>query len=1156
MKTLFKHRKPSSAAAILLVGVLALPAQAQSPLAVAQTPLFVGGVDPNVLFILDDSGSMNFFFMPDSIGRYTLTTPSNSNSNCQSEANMPRMLTSAYFNKMYFDPTVSYLPPLDANGNPLPEASFTGAWENGFNRSGATTDLSTRYRARWSDQAYATAGTKCTVLDSTNKAAYYHTFNAGNVGCSINNATTPPTPNNNCFTRVTVGADEQQNFANWYSYYRNRMLTAKTGVSRAFAQATTGLNMGYGSINSSNTVVRGVLPFKDGTPATANTYRTQFFEWLFGKNASGGTPLRLALDNAGKYYEEQAAPWNSKPWDTANGNPISCRQSYTILMTDGYWNGSAAATNARNDQDGTNGTTITRPSGSSFTYAPRAPFKDAPNTNYAGTLADVAMYYWKRDLRPELTNNVPVGANSRNEAFWQHMSTFTIGLGLLGNIDSTRAFNAITATTGSPDFGYPGTWPVPAADSENNLDDLLHAAVNGRGGFFSASNPTEFANALNSTLTDIAARSAAFAKLTLSSKSISSDLLAYSATMDSGSWSGEVTAYRLDANNNTNTQIAKASTRIPAAASRQILTWRPAYTSGVNPVPAQGVTFQWDSLSPAQQTAFSNGITSAGLGSITPANVLAYVRGDRSLEKSNSGTLRNRDGVLGDIVNSDPVYARKVNYGYAGYAAVPAAARASYNTFYKSIRPMLYVGANDGMLHAFDGSTDAGTALREVFAYVPNNVIGTLPFLAKDVDFAHRYYVDGPVTLAHAYLNNSWRAILIGSTGAGGRAYFAIDVTNPDSPEVLWEFTHEQLGLTMGKAAVVLLPSGEWAAIFGNGYNSNAQGAGLFVVRLSDGQLLSYLPVTSRSSTLANGLAAPAVSDLNGDGAADFIYAGDLQGSVWKFDLSASSSTSWNVAFGGTPLFQTPITTEGTGASAITRRQPITAKVAVASRPAGGVMVYFGTGKYFETGDQSNVDPQAFYAIPDVCGQTAVGTCASGASTGRVSLNQLLQQTFTETTQTFTNSAGDSYTETVRSTSTTVDTTKIGYYMPLKAGTTNTGERVFSEPIINSTTVEFYSSIPNDDVCSFGGTSWHTVLDLYTGARPAYSVFDFNRDGSFTETANARQLEGIHKGGDSATDSSGTKGVNVNQDAESGNPNMSGFNPNRRWGRQTWREIR
>lgn len=1163
----------------LLVTVVTTQATPSS-LDIAQKPLFLGGTDPNVLYILDDSGSMGFSFLPDSIGPDVMN-----GSECKSTGNFKRMTSSSY-NQLYYDPNVTYQPPLKADGTSYPAASFTAALPDGFAASGSSmpsifnvtnnaVNLGTSYRAFWG-RGYSgmTPGEQCTYLDAAGRQAYYHVRNT-----SCANIAIPP---DSCFPTTTqvssssgpnrvrpelggiMSTDERTNFANWYSYYHHRMLTAKTGTARAFSNSSSSMNIGYMKI-SDTAIARGVRPFKDAYPASTDTFRTGFFTWLQSNYPNGGTPLRRALNIAGQYYETSAEPYNSKPWDPSHGNTVSCRQSYAILMTDGYWKDNAASTTeATNNTDSTDGGLDSLDGRTSFTFKARAPFKDGysssqfspdvnSNTSGKGTLSDVAMYYWKRDLRSGLNNNVPVATSSIDKAFWQHMTTYTIGFGVSGAIDKTRAFNSILAVSGQPDYGYPTEWPNPEYFDEKRVDDLLHAAVNGHGGYFSAKNPTEFADALNDTLSDITDRQSSATAVSVNSARLSTDSVVYQATFNSGSWSGDVTGYSIDPSTKALTQIAIASTKVPSYSGRNILTW--------NPSTGSGTSFQWANLSSTavtgQQARITAGIAAAlgSASSITGEQIVSYIRGDRSREVSNGGSLRNRTSALGDIVNSDPVYAGKDDYGYASLPSISSAARSAYPAFVTSRTPMVYVGANDGMLHAFNGSNTASAALSEVFAYVPNNVLGNLPYLAKATDFSHKYFVDGPSTVGHAYLNGAWKTILIGSTGAGGKAYFAIDVTTPTSPQVLWEYTDSGLGNTMGKAAITRLNNGSWAAIFGNGYNSSAQTASLYVVDLGAGTLIRKLDVPSRDTTLANGLATPIEVDTARDGTTDLVYAGDLQGSLWKFDLSSTTTSAWAVSFGGKPLFQTQTTTTTAGS---TQFQPVTSQPQVARHPSGGAMVYFGTGQFFETGDQSRDNMQSFYGVRDECLLQTTSGCNSISGLAKVTISELLQQTFTESTNTYTNTAtGTTYTEAIRTFSKNVNSAKKGFYVNLRPGTTNTGERVVSDPQVLDDRVIFSSIIPNEDVCGFGGDSWITELDLYSGGATSFSVFDLNRDTYFnsTDAGNARKISGLAKapvimgqgGSNTGQTLTGTSDPSIRVDP---------INLNRTLGRQTWRQIR
>jgi type IV pilus assembly protein PilY1 len=372
---------------------LVLAAAPQVAAEPAQTPLYLlGGVDPNIMFIIDDSGSMNLAFVPDTLCSLRTT----------------KRVKSAAVNTLYYDRNVTYPAPLNHDNSSLGDASFTAAWTNGYDlagRASSTVNLSTSFRPNWSGSTTGCSDSS-TYAHTTVEAAYYYVFDSTNTSCD------GTLTDDDCYDKVVVSStsgpsssDERTNFANWYSYYRTRLLTTKAGASRAFAPQGTSIRVGYGRINdgtatsidsvSVTTIVRGVRPF-------SSTDRQDFFTWLFGLGTQTYTPLRRALDDAGKYFSSGGTdgPWSSTP-GTTGGTLASCRQSFTILTTDGYWNDAQASTAAaRDNNDGSAGPTVTGPASTSYTYSAVSPFTDSRSN----TLADVAMYYWKRDLLSSVAN--------------------------------------------------------------------------------------------------------------------------------------------------------------------------------------------------------------------------------------------------------------------------------------------------------------------------------------------------------------------------------------------------------------------------------------------------------------------------------------------------------------------------------------------------------------------------------------------------------------------------------------------------------------------------------------------------------------------------------------------------------------------------------
>lgn len=1116
---------------------------------VSQVPLYLGGtIDPNLIYLHDDSGSMFWSFMPDVV--YF--------------SSGQRRTRWSGFNNVYYNPNAVYLPPRNHENVSLGNASFTNAWTNGYelDAGGGHTSSKVNLRENFRPTWYYEGERFYEPADADKVAAYYYTYKISNRDCD------PSILNDACFDKVEVSStsgsgvidinndgkittadkDERQNFANWYSYYRTRDYAAKAGVSRAFASLGEGIRIGYGRINKeTEDTVDGkkITTIERGVRAFSGSDRKAFFDWLFAINPTLSTPLRGALHAAGEYYENSSVigPWSSTP-GVKGGTHLSCRQSYTILMTDGYWSdeGELRATPIKNE-DGVAGPTISGPDGASYTYEAKSPFADG----LEATLADVAMYYWKRDLHGSLANRVPTSV--LDPAFWQHMVTFSIGLGVSGIISPAEAFAAI-------DSGAEIDWEM---GQFNKIDDLLHASINGRGGFFSAQNPKEFTEALHDTLAKIGERTASSAAVATNSSRLFSGSLIYQITFESGGWTGEISAFSLNRSTGAPASTASwsASTLIPAAAARKIFTWRPDTN------PPKGVDFFSENLSDTQNAALKGG---ANL--VDAADIANWVRGDQSNEKSNGGVFRDRTKRLGDIVNSDPVFVGVEDYGYGSAGILGLSARQDYverksKDEFKNRKKMLYVGSNDGMLHGFNAETGV-----EEFAYIPHLIGFDNLFRLTQPSYSHRYLVDGPARVSDAYIDGTWRTVLVGSTGAGGMGYFALDVENPgamSASKVMWEFTHAELGVAVGQAAIVVAENGQWLAIFGNGYNSDSQKAQLFIVDLKTGALLKKIDTQvggrGAGSAAPNGLATPLAIDTDYNGAADLVYAGDMHGNLWKFDLSSKEADKWGVAFSASskpaPLFVARYGSE---------LQAITAKPAAMRNPTGGVAVYFGTGQIFEIGDQGDMRVQSFYGLIDKCGVSTAGDCGKATTvdgyTAHIARSSLVQQSITkEVNGTFGEQTWDA-----RITSENkLGTKDLGFYMDLVSPVHGRqGERAVSTPLAWGDRIIFVTQIPDPDPCSYGGESWIMELAPLSGARTTFSVFDMNADGKFSDFDNLTgEGGGVVSGrkvpGGLAKTPATVTGDGATYKFTMGSGAVLGKTANRtsgELGRQSWRQLR
>ncbi|MGC0154475.1 pilus assembly protein [Chromobacterium vaccinii] len=483
----------------------------------------------------------------------------------------------------------------------------------------------------------------------------------------------------------------------------------------------------------------------------------------------------------------------------------------------------------------------------------------------------------------------------------------------------------------------------------------------------------------------------------------------YVASYHADNWWGELASYALMGNSATG-QVTVATTASWDASC--VLTGGNCSATGVNNMSAQssrailswngsqGIPFQWASLSAAQQAALNGD----GNGSAR----LSYLRGARGNEISTLGVglFRDRDSVLGDIVNSSPIWVGPPQNGYADswsdrlYPSASPAENASGAQSYSGFKSanltranIIYGGGNDGMLHGFrsgaeDSSGNYATSTvpndgQEVIAYLPAaGQANTVQFSSPT--YAHQYFVDATPAADDLFFNNAWHTWLIGGMGAGGQALYLLDVTNPANFSeanaaslVLSEIGSgtlscvnksncgNDLGYTFGTPVIARFHNGQWGAIFGNGYNSANGHAAVFIMLVSGSGALSFYELDTGSGPGNdpsggggnNGIYYATAADLDGDGTADYLYAGDLFGNVWRFDVTGSSPSTWSVSQYGkgaaAPLFTSQYTyctnAQVSGGSCSRSLQPITSKLLVSAIPVGDaiprVLIGFGTGQ-------------------------------------------------------------------------------------------------------------------------------------------------------------------------------------------------------------------
>jgi type IV pilus assembly protein PilY1 len=754
----------------------------------------------------------------------------------------------------------------------------------------------------------------------------------------------------------------------------------------------------------------------------------------------------------------------------------------------------------------------------------------------SNSLADVAQYYYMNDLRPEMDDGTSTLRGIDDNAPWQHMSTYGLGLGVSGTLtfkpdyltSFTGDFSLIrppaTASTTQllPTLQWP-VWPDPAVNyasdarfynDAKSIDDFWHAAVNGRGQYFSAGDPTAVVDALGGALAKIDSVSGAGSAVTLSTSApTADDNFSFLSTYKTGEWSGDVIEQRVDVTTGALSTSAAWSAQaildaVPLAAcdNRKIYYRK---VGGTNDL----ANFSWNTKSclsgaPAPGAA-DTGLTSveqayfgasavAGLtqyatmtdgsggtvdqrGTAAGSNMVNFIRGQRGLEvptdafiPNNLSTLyRKRAHVLGDIVGSSIAFVKEPSAGYAdtGYAGFKAA--------HTGRTPMIYVGANDGMLHAFYAATSPtdtnyAKAGSEAWAYVPQAVMPELYRLADtNYKVRHRYFVDGSPIYGDIYdaPNDAWKSIRVGGLNKGGKGFYALDVTDPVNPKSLWEFNLSStcydatnsstanadchIGLSFGRPIITKLASGTWVVLLTSGYNNvratpgTGDGGGyLYVLNAATGKIISKLATNVGDSTTPSGLRE--VNNYVANGALDNttlrVYGGDLLGNIWRFDVNDSIDPAGKEA-----------TLVAVAKDASDVPQPISTRVQLAEVD-GVTMVVAGTGEFLGETDKQSTQVQSVYGFKDPISSTVLYPDLRGVS-----------KVIGLTKSGLTRISGCS----VVANCTFTD----GWVVDLPEA----GERINIDPFIVAGTVAFVSNVPTSSGCEAGGHSWLNYVNLLTG---------------------------------------------------------------------------
>lgn len=1029
----------------------------------ANVPMAVSNmVTPNVLVIYDNSQSMDAYM------NGVMVSGNNPNTRGNVGRSVMRNAISTYrtaFNWGLMSYGMSTNPPSLYSTYAYYLGSSTGMVFTS-DCTGYTAGVFNGTPAAWGTSA--SGGGRCIANPQPSAGREYITFNYSSDDSSIvdvlyyGNYSSTGIP---AYDRMWAPATNTSN-PTTYSWYANRSTTVSTWNTADFSSPI---------FSSSLTPTdAGFLPSNSGTTLPNNISRSLYMPrgWGYLSSVTGSGTLNEAV----------------RPDSTTHYNTLQ-----SLLASE------------------TNGATGELKNGAVFTTL-RGTLGTA-KSYFSGTLTGAATpvaQTCQQNFVMLVTDGLPTGDTS-GSLYSAAARTNTCAWSTSGNACTSGAFgtaatDAITAVGALRTTSVPGvnsinkdgtgtvtgkfdvqTYVVALGDTVANANALsvmnAMAYKGGTDGALQASDSAAFQNAITRISDDITAKVGAAAAVAVANAHVTStDNASYASSYNSGTWSGDVNAAAIDVTTGipSTTSLwtagsAAAQLDARTSANRFIVT----STDSVGACgTACGLQFQPTSATTATKVSSAQQALLNSPSATDGAAVLAYLRGDRSGETA--GTYRARAHLLGDVINSEPVLVKAPGASYAD---------AGYSTFKSgnaSRARMLFQGANDGMLHAFVAATGA-----ESWAYVPNLVMGNLNNLSRKPGFTHIYYVDGtPVTgdvdfknvLGATGSGTDWRTILVGGLAKGGRGYYALDVTTPNAvseadarAKVLWEFPNSignssarasaklNMGYSYGKPIIVKTAADGWVVLVTSGYNngtnagdSGGDGLGhLFVINPKTGDLIKDIPTTGCAATPVSspcGLSQISAFVSNGDidNTTDYVYGGDLNGNVWRFDLTGNSDNGWSVA-----KFATLKDASGSP-------QPVTTAPELAMVSAAR-MVFIGTGQYL--------------GATDIPGATGANSSSSQTQTVyglRDSLQALpdplraalQQQTLTTTgnTRTISNNAVDY-------------ALKKGWYIDLPS----TGERLTTDPAVALSGLIFTTNIPSTTVCQPGGSSWEYFINVKTG---------------------------------------------------------------------------